>query len=57
MHAHLYACGTPEYFAPEVLLNTGHAMPAGWWTLVILTYEMIVGQLLFCVEDPMDTTR
>jgi len=46
-------CGTPEYIAPEVLLNKGHAKPVDWWTLGILIYEMIVGQPPFCDEDPM----
>jgi len=27
-------CGTPEYIAPEVLLNKGHSKPVDWWTLV-----------------------
>jgi len=46
-------CGTPEYIAPEVLLNKGHGKPVDWWTLGILTYEMIVGQPPFCDEEPM----
>mmetsp|Transcript_17212 Transcript_17212/g.46602 ORF Transcript_17212/g.46602 Transcript_17212/m.46602 type:complete len:320 (-) Transcript_17212:398-1357(-) len=46
-------CGTPEYIAPEVLLNKGHGKPVDWWTLGILVYEMIVGQPPFCDEDPM----
>lgn len=29
-------CGTPEYIAPEVILNTGHGKAADWWTLGIL---------------------
>lgn len=36
-------CGTPAYLAPEVLKETGHSFPVDWWTLGILTYEMIVG--------------
>lgn len=36
-------CGTPEYLAPEILNETGHAFPVDWWALGILTYEMIVG--------------
>jgi len=46
-------CGTPEYIAPEVLLNKGHGKPVDWWTLGILTYEMIVGYPPFVDEDPM----
>lgn len=46
-------CGTPEYIAPEVLLNKGHGKPVDWWTLGILIYEMIVGQPPFCDDEPM----
>jgi len=46
-------CGTPEYIAPEVLLNKGHGKPVDWWTLGILIYEMIVGYAPFVDEDPM----
>eukprot|EP01067_Filipodium_phascolosomae_P007546 Filipodium_phascolosomae@DN608_c0_g1_i1.p1 len=46
-------CGTPEYIAPEVLLNKGHSKPVDWWTLGILIYEMIVGYPPFVDEDPM----
>lgn len=46
-------CGTPEYIAPEVLLNKGHGKPVDWWTLGILIYEMLVGYPPFVDEDPM----
>ena len=46
-------CGTPEYIAPEVLLNKGHGRAVDWWTLGILIFEMIAGQPPFCDEEPM----
>jgi len=46
-------CGTPEYIAPEVLLNKGHGKPVDWWTLGILVFEMLVGYPPFVDEDPM----
>jgi len=46
-------CGTPEYLAPEVLLNKGHGKPVDWWTMGILTYEMLAGIDPFNDNDPM----
>lgn len=44
-------CGTPDYIAPEVLLNKGHGKGVDWWTLGILIYEMIAGEPPFVAED------
>lgn len=46
-------CGTPEYIAPEVLLNKGHGKGVDWWTLGVLMYEMMTGQPPFVDDDPM----
>ena len=46
-------CGTPEYIAPEVLLNKGHGKGVDWWTLGILIFESLAGQPPFVDDDPM----
>ena len=46
-------CGTPEYIAPEVLLNKGHGKGVDWWTLGILIFETLCGQPPFNDDDHM----
>lgn len=36
-------CGTLEYLAPEMIKGAGHGFTLDWWTLGILTYEMVIG--------------
>ncbi|KZT25592.1 Pkinase-domain-containing protein [Neolentinus lepideus HHB14362 ss-1] len=44
-------CGTPEYIAPELLLNQGYTKTVDWWTLGVLLYEMMSGLPPFYDEN------
>lgn len=44
-------CGTPEYLAPELLLNQGYTRSVDWWTLGTLLYEMVTGLPPFFDDD------
>lgn len=38
-------CGTPEFMAPEILLEQEYSRAVDWWAFGVLIYEMLLGQV------------
>lgn len=45
-------CGTPDYFAPELINKSGHTFAVDWWTLGVLTFELMAGYTPFHASSP-----
>lgn len=48
-------CGTPEYFAPEVVSNSGHSFDYDWWMVGIMMYELCAEVSPFAEPNMMNT--
>mmetsp|Transcript_34696 Transcript_34696/g.110261 ORF Transcript_34696/g.110261 Transcript_34696/m.110261 type:complete len:785 (-) Transcript_34696:103-2457(-) len=46
-------CGTPSYFAPEMVKQRGHTFALDWWTLGIFIWELLAGEPPFEAADSM----
>ncbi|RGB43841.1 kinase-like domain-containing protein [Rhizophagus diaphanus] len=44
-------CGTPDYMAPEMFIDTGYDQRIDLWALGVLCYELLVGEPPFMVEN------
>ncbi|GAB6028091.1 Chromosomal serine/threonine-protein kinase jil-1 [Chamberlinius hualienensis] len=52
-------CGTIEYMAPEVVRggSSGHDLAVDWWSIGVLTYELLTGASPFTVEGERNTQQ
>lgn len=44
-------CGTPEFMAPEILMDKPYNRAVDWWAFGVLIYEMLLGQSPFKGDD------
>lgn len=49
--------GTPEFFAPEMILGSGHSFGVDCWALGVQIYEMMIGHTPFLAESHVQVFR
>jgi len=47
--------GTPDYMAPEVIMQSGHGKAVDWWMLGVLLFELLSGRAPFEAPTTLQT--
>ncbi|CAD7933761.1 unnamed protein product [Amoebophrya sp. A120] len=50
-------CGTPDYFAPEIVKHEGQTLAVDWWCLGVLVFELMTGNAPFEASDTQRTMQ
>jgi len=50
-------CGTPEYFAPEMVAGSSHTKAVDWWAFGVLAFELMTGRTPFEAADTGDVFK
>merc|ERR1711916_40468 len=50
-------CGTAEYLAPEIIKRQSYNRSVDWWTLGVMTFEMLAGKGPFKGKDQTDLQK
>ncbi|XP_073525387.1 microtubule-associated serine/threonine-protein kinase 4-like [Phyllobates terribilis] len=50
-------CGTPNYKAPEIILNKGCGRPVDWWSMGTILHEFLLGSVPFDGDSLTDVYK